>query len=455
MTTNNAGGTDGPKRGDEAGAMILADLTEQDRVDLYKRGRSRKYQQGEIIGEHLPTLSSLYLVINGCVRLSASVHGGVYDIDFPANHIFGLLSAKHGTRLSFSLMAKESTTLMEVSAPELMSLPERLIDILYANVNRTLLNTLGTLLTIISDAEMRQQHFIEYIGKTEAQRRRVVSSSFVTEVLAKIPKLPSYTHDLLLRLNDEHVSTEEIVKTIQNDPSLAGRILKSVNSAYYGLSGKIADIYHAVVYLGFQNVYQLIVQQGINSILPDEQEFHEIQIKSSVVAILSQEIAVLSKRPSPMISATIGLLHNLGTIVIALLKRKNPHLCEVFALMDEAAIGATLLRNWGVPDKISAVILHQHQPEYTPPALVDPVYQHDLATLYLAKVCSGMLLGIDIPSMIFGKEYLALLDLQACDMTQLYRHAIVPALVKNHRKYPDTIRQILRQTLEGERRERV
>jgi hypothetical protein len=221
------------------------------------------------------------------------------------------------------------------------------------------------------------------------------------------------------------------------------------------LSGKIADIYHAVVYLGFQNVYQLIVQQGINSILPDEPEFHEIQITSSVVAILSQEIAVLSKRPSPMIATTIGLLHNLGTIVIALLKRKNPHLCEVFALLDDAAIGATLLHNWGVPDKISAVIMHQHQPEYTPPDLVDHVYRHDLATLYVAKVCGGMLLGIESPSMIFAKEYLSILDLHACDMTQLYRQSIVPALLKNHRKFPDNIRQILQQALGAERRERA
>jgi HD-like signal output (HDOD) protein len=455
MTPNNSAGTEAAKSEYQGIPEIFSDLQEKDLLELYKRSQKRKFQKGEIICENLHALSSLYIVLHGCVRLSASVNGFTHSIDFPANQIFGFLSSHHGTTLSYSLIAKDSTTLMEINTLQLKSLPEHLSNFLYTYLRRALSHTINTLLTNLSESMVSRQHFIDYIGKIEAQKSQVIASSFVSDVLAKIPKLPSYTNDLLLRLGDENSSTQEIVKKIQSDPSLGGIILKAVNSAYYGLSGKIADIYHAVVYLGFNNVYQLIIQQGINSILPNEKEFHDIQIKSSMVAILSQEIAVLSNSPSPMIATTIGLLHNIGMIVMALLKRKNPHLCEVLALFDEAAIGAKLLQNWGVPDKISAVIMHQNAPAYTPPDFVDQVYRHDIATLYIAKICCGMLLGTELPSMIFGKEYLSLLDLQAPDVTQFYRHAMVPALVKNQRKFPATIRQILGQKLGAGRTQRV
>jgi HD-like signal output (HDOD) protein len=381
------------------------------------------------------------------------VHGFIHHIEFTTNQTFGFISSADKIDISYSLVAKESTILLEISSNEFMDLPEKLINILYANLTKVLSSNIGRFLQSIAENTTSRKQFIDYIEKNETQKSQVVSSSFVNDVLAKIPKLPSYTNDILLRLGDENVSTQEIVKTIQNDPSLGGIILKSVNSAYYGLSGKIADIYHAVVYLGFNNVSQLILQKGINSILPGEKEFIDIQIKSGMVAILSQEIAVLLNNSSPMISTTIGLLHNIGNIVIALLKRKNPHLCEVFELFDDAAIGAQLLQNWGVPEKVSTVILHQKKPEYTPPELFDHEYRNDIATLYLAKVCYGMLIGMDMPSMIFVKDYLSILGIHSPDAKHFYSNAIVPALLKNQRKFPENVRQILRQKLGSERTE--
>lgn len=453
MMTNNTIGTDSPKIGYEAAPVAFSDLKEKDLLDLYKRCQAKKFHKDDTICENVRTISSLYIVINGCVRLSSSVNGFVHHIDFTTNQTLGFILSNNETNISYSLVAKETTTLMEISSTEFMSLPEKLINILYANLNKVLSSNIGLFLKSIAETTTSQKQFIDYIEKNEIQKSQVVSSSFVNDVLAKIPKLPSYTNDVLLRLGDENISTQEIVKTIQNDPSLGGIILKSVNSAYYGLSGKIADIYHAVVYLGFNNIYQLILQKGINSILPEEKEFHDIQIKSSMVAILSQEIAVLSNKSAPMISTTIGLLHNIGNIVIALLKRKNPHLCEVFELFDDAAIGAKLLQNWGVPEKISSVILHQKKPEYRPAELFDHEYRNDIATLYLAKVCCAMLIGVDMPSMIFFKDYLSILGIHSLDAKHFYRNSIVPALLKNQRKFPENIRQILRQKLASERTE--
>jgi hypothetical protein len=65
-----------------------------------------------------------------------------------------------------------------------------------------------------------------------------------------------------------------------------------------------------------------------------------------------------------------------------------------------------------------------------------------------------MLIDIYMPSMIFFKDYLSTLDIHAIDAKHFYRNAIVPALLKNQRKFPENIRQILRQKLGPKRIER-
>jgi CRP-like cAMP-binding protein len=259
MLTNHAVGTELSKIGYEAVPAAFSDLKEKDLMELYKRCQTKKFHQGETICENVSTISSLYIVISGCIRLSSSVHGFIHHIDFTTNQVFGFIASDHETNISRSLVARDTTILLEISSIEFMYLPEKLINNLYTNLHTVLSSNMGLFLKSVAETTTSRTQFIDYIEKRETQKSQIVSSSFVKDLLVKIPKLPSYTNDVLLRLGDENVSTQEIVKTIQNDPSLGGIILKSVNSAYYGLSGKIADIYHAVVYLGFNNVYQLIL----------------------------------------------------------------------------------------------------------------------------------------------------------------------------------------------------
>jgi CRP-like cAMP-binding protein len=88
MTTNNAIGIDSPKIGYEAVPIVFSDLKEKDLLDLYKRCQTKKFQAGEIIFENVHTISSLYIVINSCVRFSSSVNEFMHHGDFTANQTF-------------------------------------------------------------------------------------------------------------------------------------------------------------------------------------------------------------------------------------------------------------------------------------------------------------------------------------------------------------------------------
>ena len=142
---------------------------------------------------------------------------------------------------------------------------------------------------------------------------------------------------------NENTSIQEVTDSVQQDPALVGMILKTVNSSYYGLAQKIADVHHAIIYLGFNNVYQLIVNQTMKSVIENSAEFDNIQSHATLIAIISHEIAKLSKKSRPMTVMTTGLLHDIGQAVIFLLKNKYANIQELFEMLDDAAIGASLL----------------------------------------------------------------------------------------------------------------
>ena len=73
---------------------------------------------------------------------------------------------------------------------------------------------------------------------------------------------------LSAKLLDDNVSAKEVTESVQEEPALAAAILKTVNSAYYGLTEKMSSLHHAILYLGFNNVYQLILENSIKNIMP-------------------------------------------------------------------------------------------------------------------------------------------------------------------------------------------
>ncbi|MCP5005088.1 MAG: HDOD domain-containing protein [Planctomycetes bacterium] len=74
----------------------------------------------------------------------------------------------------------------------------------------------------------------------------------------------------------------------------------------------ISDVQHAITYLGFNQVYQLVVDREAKSTMPDTPEFQELQFHSNVVSFFSFELARLCGRNKPLLHCTIGLLHDIG-----------------------------------------------------------------------------------------------------------------------------------------------
>ena len=140
---------------------------------------------------------------------------------------------------------------------------------------------------------------------------------------------------------------------------------------------------------------------------------------------------------------TIGLLHDIGKIVVFLLKRKYANIQSLLEILDDAAIGGSLLQSWGLPERIFQVIENHRLPEFCPPGSLQHEYKDEIAILYLAHVYSDMLMDKLLSSTIYLNDYLSMLGIPQNGL-QFYEAAILPALLKNQKRLPDAIRAILK-----------
>src|ERR671927_348800 len=74
-----------------------------------------------------------------------------------------------------------------------------------------------------------------------------------------LPSLPAIALQVLDLAQKDDVDMAKIARTISKDPALSGKILRTVNSSFYGRSQAVSTISHALVILGLQSVKTLVL----------------------------------------------------------------------------------------------------------------------------------------------------------------------------------------------------
>ncbi len=193
-----------------------------------------------------------------------------------------------------------------------------------------------------------------------------------------LPALPGVIPRLLSQLEDRNTTATEVARTISVDPSLTADILKVANSAYYGFSGTISSLEHAITLLGFNMVRSLALSAGVIKILHIEHPLfsgHEFWVHSLRVATSMSEIsrAIRNGLSGEEHIFIIGLLHDIGKILFAqfaedtyraVLERSAGedvyHVERELLGMDHGEAGGVLLRRWLFPDVIYLPIHYHH-----------------------------------------------------------------------------------------------
>ncbi len=198
--------------------------------------------------------------------------------------------------------------------------------------------------------------------------------------IVNIPTLPQVMARVIPMLSDPKVSAREIARVISQDPSLVARILRIVNSAFYGFPRQITTIDHALVILGFNRLKAAIFtasvleifRDGKNAIGFNVQGFWEHSIGVGVIARSLARYLRISNVEEHFI---FGLLHDIGKLildyyakeyykdVLELKKKEDIPITkaeEEVLGFNHSVVGALIFDRWNLPQDVVEVVGWHH-----------------------------------------------------------------------------------------------
>src|ERR1700690_1456656 len=88
----------------------------------------------------------------------------------------------------------------------------------------------------------------------------------VLESVDEVAPLPDITVRIMAAADDPRTNAFQLLKTVLHDPALASRILRLVNSSFYGLSSQITSLERAITLLGFNAVKNLAIASSVSAL---------------------------------------------------------------------------------------------------------------------------------------------------------------------------------------------
>jgi HD-like signal output (HDOD) protein len=278
-----------------------------------------------------------------------------------------------------------------------------------------------------------------------AGKEKYANSKIVRDMISGFPRLPTQINKLTSILLDEGAAVSEVVAFAKMDPSIVSVVLKTVNSGYYSFQRKISDFQHAFVLLGFNQVYQILMENFLEATLPKHVNLRELNLHSAVMSQMAFDIAQVSNRSKPVVMSTLGILHDLGKCVVVLLREKKPELDLVLDKIDDGQIGSLLLDTWNTPAVICRSVEYQTYAEFYPPHQIPEDCRDSVAILHVAHLCYEYLKGEERTESLyaFSNDYMDLLGLENRSIGDLIARHIMPSLTKKIETFPEYVREFI------------
>src|SRR5438874_5157500 len=156
-----------------------------------------------------------------------------------------------------------------------------------------------------------------------AAAKPVDTKALVAEAVKKvttIATLPEVTARIVSTVEDPKSTAAQLHKIVSHDPALVTRILKVVNSSFYGLPGQIGSIERAIVLLGLNAVKNIAVAASLGQLfrgakLCEGFEAKDLWTHCVAVAVAAREMAKQMKAPIADEAFLAGMIHDIGILV--------------------------------------------------------------------------------------------------------------------------------------------
>ncbi len=211
---------------------------------------------------------------------------------------------------------------------------------------------------------MNQQAILEHVLQSDA-----------------LPTLSSVASRLITLTAREDTTISDIAALISKDISLSAKILKVVNSAFYGFSQSIVTIQQAASILGTHAIRSLVL--SISFLQPrgrqiGDMDFSHFWVQSLRKAVIARRLMAAVDPEMAEEAFVAGLLQNLGVLILVraypekyrlveqtlkqeALEREQIELRLIGA--DHTYIGSEVARHWGFPETLVLALRYHGDPQ--------------------------------------------------------------------------------------------
>jgi putative nucleotidyltransferase with HDIG domain len=202
----------------------------------------------------------------------------------------------------------------------------------------------------------------------------------VQQRVQELPALAKAVQEVVRALNDDDLDLEAIARRIAVDPAMVSKILRAANSPFYGVSGHVGSVHHAVRLIGVRTAGTLVTAASIMRTVSAPSgagfDFHRFWAHSLATAVCSQELARGCRYPATA-AFLAGLLHDIGQVALATyypqefataMLRSHERDCPLYQAEDEvlslnhAQVGAWIAEHWHFTSDVSQAIGAHHIP---------------------------------------------------------------------------------------------
>jgi HD-like signal output (HDOD) protein len=242
----------------------------------------------------------------------------------------------------------------------------------------------------------------EALQKTSVLHQ-ILADDAIRRVVARIdtlPSMPANCADIMDELQSEDASIQRVANLIAQDLGMTAKILQMVNSAFFGLFRRVADVQDAVMLLGLDAIKALVLSINVFSAFNTRRiPFFDIEglwQHSLVTGGYARQIMTLIARDRNQATAAFlsGMLHDIGKLILAinfrdayrsLIRETATSAIDRLAREREAIgtthaeVGAYLMGLWGLESPILTAIAFHHAPLESPIQTIAPLTAVHLA----------------------------------------------------------------------------
>jgi HD-like signal output (HDOD) protein len=202
--------------------------------------------------------------------------------------------------------------------------------------------------------------------------------NLILNKIADLPSPPIVVQQLQARIAEQDISSSEVASIIEIDQAFTARVLRLVNSPFYGFARKIVSVEEAITMLGFNTVHQLLLTTSL---------LNSFEIKNSIInlnsfwmhsfgaGVIAKHLLYKSSKDTSNEGFMCGILHDIGRLIYikidaqkyAAFQGNNRRVTDLeaehkFFGINHQQLGEMLARKWNFPESIVLAIAKHHDP---------------------------------------------------------------------------------------------